>query len=260
MQVISMNKKIELKILNKIEKLESEVAALKYCQVEKSTGLPSYQYNKISFNQLENLVDIQQEITKYQFDYWFNANISIDDTIVVFLEKLIDKEKRYIKIYNKEDLKVNFIIPVLNKVNFKISDNIRSFYEEEITYTSDSFIFNGTTDFLVSKGFRRPKKPCSFIQKFKNSRSNIFPEPQLLAELISAVELNDWKIIRGAYIIGAIWSFVILERLKVGKYQYFVSKNFDCTKIDDLKNIFKHLTFVKNEIMVKNEIINSIYK
>jgi hypothetical protein len=53
------------------------------------------------------------------------------------LENLINKEKSYIKIYNDEDLKVNFIILVLNKVDFKISDNIRSFYKERITYTTD---------------------------------------------------------------------------------------------------------------------------
>jgi hypothetical protein len=249
-----MNKKTELKLLDKIEKLEQEVATLKYSQVEKPKGLPSYQYSKISFNQLENLVDIRQKITKYQFDQWFNANINIESTVISFLENLIEREKHYIKIYNEEDLKVNFIIPVLNKVNFKISDNIRSFYEERITYTTDSFIFNGTTDFLVSKGFRKPQKPYFFIQEFKKGQSNAFPEPQLLAELIAAVELNDWKSIRGAYIVGAIWNFVILEKLKTGKYQYFVSENFDCTKINDLKNIFKHLTFVKHEI------INSISK
>jgi hypothetical protein len=63
----------------------------------------------------------------------------------------------------------------------------------------------------------------------------------LLAELISAVELNDWKLIKGAYIIGGNWHFAILEKLELHKYQYFISQNFDSTKIEDLKSIYKNL-------------------
>ncbi|MFK5975047.1 MAG: hypothetical protein QM493_00945 [Sulfurovum sp.] len=47
----------------------------------------------------------------------------------------------------------------------------------------------------------------------------------------------------------------ILEKLGKDKYQYFISSNFDSTKIDDLKDIYKNLIFVKNEIieMVKED-------
>jgi hypothetical protein len=56
---------------------------------------------------------------------------------------------------------------------------------------------------------------------------------------------------KGAYIIGAIWNFVILEKLGKDKYQYFVSVNFDSTKIEDLKGIYKNLMYIKNEIIEK---------
>ncbi len=84
---------------------------------------------------------------------------------------------------------------------------------------------------------------------FKRSEEYGNPRPQLLAELISAVELNNWKLIKGAYIIGGNWHFAILEKLKIGQYQYFISQNFDSTKIGDLKLIYKNLLFVKNEII-----------
>jgi hypothetical protein len=219
-----MCKKKELKLLNQIE----------------------------DFNELENLVDITQNIDQKKFDNWFNNNIDLDNEIVDFLSKLIEKEKSYINIYNEEDLKVNFIIPVLNQIYFKINSNLRGFYEEKITYKTDRFIFNGTTDFLVSEGLRKPKKPYFFIQEFKKGQTNAFPEPQLLAELISAVELNNWSTIKGAYIVGAIWNFVILEKIETDKYQYFVSQNFDCTKIEDLKFIYKNLLFIKAEIINEN--------
>jgi len=53
---------------------------------------------------------------------------------------------------------------------------------------------------------------------------------------------------KGAYITGAIWRFVILEKIKKHQYKYFVSQNFDSTKIEDLKDIYKNLLFIKNEI------------
>jgi hypothetical protein len=241
-----MCKDTESKLLNKIEDLKKEIESLKGKDQE---TIPSYQYSKITFNDLEELVEINQKIAHNSFDNWFNSNIDLDSACVDFLSKLIEKEKDYIKIYNEEDLKVNFIIPVLNKIDFKISSNLRGFYEEQITYKTDRFIFNGTTDFLVSEGFRKPKKPYFFIQEFKKGQTNAFPEPQLLAELIAAIELNNWFTIKGAYIVGAIWNFVILEKLETDKYQYFVSPNFDCTKIEDLQLIYKNLLFVKAEII-----------
>jgi hypothetical protein len=56
-------------------------------------------------------------------------------------------------------------------------------------------------------------------------------------------------LIKGAYIIGGNWHFAILEKLEIGQYQYFISQNFDSTKIGDLKLIYKNLLFVKNEII-----------
>jgi len=66
--------------------------------------------------------------------------------------------------------------------------------------------------------------------------------------MISGVELNNILSMRGAYIIGAIWNFVILEKLGENKYQYFVSSNFDSTKIDDLKDIYKNLLHIKSTL------------
>jgi hypothetical protein len=65
--------------------------------------------------------------------------------------------------------------------------------------------------------------------------------------------LNEWKSIKGAYITGGNWHFAILDKLALHKYQYFISPNFDSTKIEDLKSIYKNLLFVKNEILAMVE-------
>jgi len=54
---------------------------------------------------------------------------------------------------------------------------------------------------------------------------------------------------RGAYIIGAIWNFGILKKIGENSYKYYVSLNFDSTKIEDLKGIYKNLMFIKEDVI-----------
>jgi len=238
--------KIILELQKRVDKLEGK----------NSDAIPTYSFSKITNNELRNLVDIQKEINSNKFLDWFSNKIKISQELEEFFYQLILENIDLIYDYNEEDLKVNVIIPILNKIKFKSFDNkFRDFYELQLRYETKEFIFSGTTDFVVSKGLIRSTKPYFFIQEFKKGQINAYPEPQLLAELISAVELNNQKSIRGAYIVGAIWNFVILEKLGENKYQYFVSANFDSTKIEDLKDIYRNLIFVKNEIieMIKAE-------
>jgi len=212
-------------------------------------NIPIYYFSKIKDYELRSLVNIKQKLTTDIFDNWFNNEITLKDDEKLFLTELLTKEFHFIRIYKEEDLKVKFIAPILNKIDFRELDKeIRDFYEEKIIYETDQFIFTGITDFLISKGLEYSEKPYFFIQEFKKGKEAYYPESQLLAELIAGVELNDFKMMKGAYIVGAIWNFVILEKLAENQYQYFISINFDSTKIAELKAIYKNLLFIKNEI------------
>lgn len=242
--------------LERIEQLEREIRELKGLSSE---GIESYSFSKVTDKKLKELVAIKQMINEHVFDAWFAFKMEFSDELLSFFNKLIAKNKSLIKSYNEEDLKVKFIIPLLNRVDFLSYENeFRDFYELPLSYKTDKFIFNGTTDFVVSKGLFESEKPYFFIQEFKKGQTDGYPEPQLLAELISAVELNSESSMRGAYIVGAIWNFVILEKLGKDTYQYFVSENYDSTKIDDLKGIYKNLMFVKEEIIAKIEEENGL--
>ncbi len=247
-----MNTEIELKLLREIEELKKKVNIL---EGNDENQIPTYQYSKMRDIDLKKLFKIEQNLDNSIFDEWFRGNlennqVEIDNSIEVFFKDLIEENKSLIERYSEEDLKINFIAPILNKVKFKSYEKkMRDFYESRMTYKTSQFVLNGTVDFVVSEGLVESKKPYFFIQEFKRSEEYGNPRPQLLAELISAVELNNWKLIKGAYIIGGNWHFAILEKLKIGQYQYFISQNFDSTKIGDLKLIYKNLLFVKNEII-----------
>ncbi|MCB1193776.1 MAG: hypothetical protein H7A23_07430 [Leptospiraceae bacterium] len=247
-----MSEEIELKLLKKIEELEREIKSLKG---EEISLVPTYQFSKIRDVDLENLFDIYQKIDRKRFNDWFENNINITTKDELYLSDLLEQEGDYISFYSEEDLKMRFLSLLFRKVDFK-TEKFRDFYNEKLVYKTEKFILSGEVDFVVSTGLRIAKKPYFFIQEFKRSEEYSNPRPQLLAELVSAIELNNFTSIRGAYITGAIWNFVILEKLQKDKYQYFVSTNFDSTKLEDLKQIYKNLFFVKEEIikMIKEEL------
>jgi hypothetical protein len=242
-----MTEEIELRLLREIEVLKAEIRTIKGENRERK---PTYQYSKMRDSDLESLVDIEKNLDKAIFKQWFEHHITVDSLTELMFISLIQENELLMDSYSEEDLKVNFLVPILNKVHFKsFKDNVRDFYELSLRYETENFIFSGTTDFVVSSGLVKSKTPYFFIQEFKRSEEYGNPRPQLLAELISAVELNHWNSIKGAYIIGAMWHFVILEKLEKNKYQYFVSQNFDSMRLEDLKAIYTHLLFIKNEII-----------
>ena len=243
----------ELKLLKEIEALKQ---AIKENKGEIQAIKPLYQFSKIKDSDLQAVVRIEKNLDRTVFKSWFEKTISLKDDIEPLFKTLIEENETLIDSYSEEDLKINFLAPLLNKVHFKsFKDKVRDFYELPLRYETETFIFSGTTDFVVSSGLVTSKTPYFFIQEFKRSEEYGNPRPQLLAELISAVELNHWKTIKGAYIIGAIWHFVILEKQGENQYQYFVSQNFDSMRLDDLKAIYTNLLHVKNEIltMIKND-------
>ena len=218
-------------------------------------------FSKATEKKIEECVNLTKEYDKSRFKIWFNYNYDLSKDEIDLLKSLLNNYGDFLSDYKEETLKAYFVIPILNKVNFLLRDyKCTGLYEEDLTYETDKFIFTGTTDFVVSKGLVKATKPYFFIQEFKSNNGDSYVEHQLVTELIAGVELNNWKEIKGCYIKGTNWNFVILEKLGENRYQYFVSREFLSTNINDLKDIFKNLLFVKNEIfeMVKKEIEEEI--
>jgi hypothetical protein len=213
-------------------------------------------FSSVDMKYLNSLNLINKNLDEDIFDNWFNNNCKISDDEELFLKELLNKYRKVLKSFNEDTLKIKFIGSILEKVEFTNFDlRINDFYHSPLSFKNDKINLNGYCDFYVASGLDYPDNPYFFIQEYKPSQGGGDPEPQLVAEMICAIELNNWKEIKGCFIVGAIWNFVILEKLDKDKYQYFVSQNFDSTKIIDLKDIYRNLLFVKNEIIgiVKKE-------
>ncbi len=237
----------ELQLLQELDELKTKVLFL---EGKTAYQVPTYQYSKIRERELKALFEIEKQLDEQKFAAWFTTPVDIGDDVRAFLAELLEQNKLLIESYSEEDLKVHMIVPILNKVRFtSYEKQIRDFYELPMTYATSRFVLSGTVDFVVSEGLVESKKPYFFIQEFKRSEEYGNPRPQLLAEMISALELNEWTRIKGAYIIGGSWHFVIVEKASPEHYRYVISQNFDSTKIDDLMSIYKHLLVVKHEIL-----------
>jgi hypothetical protein len=234
-----------------IERLKREIARLESRRDE----VPTYSFSKVKIADLKKLFSIEQEIdTSDKFCSWFNSAIDLSESVESFLKELIYKNRALVQNYNEEDLKLYFLSPLFNSIDFKsFEKKYRAFYNEKIRYETEKFIFNGEVDFVIASGLFQSGVPYFFIQEFKKSKEFSNPEPQLLAEMVAGVELSGVKEMKGAFIIGAIWNFVILEKLDESSYRYYVSENFDSTKLEDLKAIYRNLIFVKDEITEKIE-------
>lgn len=146
--------------------------------------------------------------------------------------------------YSEDELKIKFIGPLLNKVNFRF-DGLRDWYQRPLKAKINQTIIGGYVDFMVAKGFKEPEKPYFFIQEFKKTKIAVDPEDQLLAEMLVALELNHAQVMPGAYIIGPQWRFVILREVETGRYEYYVSLIFDSDNLEELQRIYSNLQAVK---------------
>ncbi len=206
----------------------------------------SYNFSDINYKILRKITNITLEDRGNKFDEWFNYPHKLIKEEEDFLQNLINKEQKYFQYYKEEMQKAKFIIPLLNKVDFAIKD-FKDWYDYNISAVINGYKLSGRTDFMVASGTIEPEKPYFFIQEFKKSKTNSNPDFQVLAEMAVALKINNSNVMRGVYNIGQNWKFLIFEKTKEGKYQYYESKNFDCLEIDHLKQIYINLQAVKYE-------------
>ena len=201
-------------------------------------------YQGIRFQDIKKVVNIKPKYNDKKFDDWFFYKYKITADEETFLKNLLEKNKSNLPRYNEAKLFARFISQILGKVDFDIGE-IKDWYENFLSGEVNGYKFNGKTDFMVAKGDFYPEKPYFFIQEFKHSIPSNNPEYQLLAEMLVALEINKANIIRGGYIYGEHWKFVILEKLKNGDYEYFVSDDFNCLRIEHLQQIYINLQAAK---------------
>ena len=160
-----MDHDLEARLLQEIDALKRKVQLL---EGHEETLLPTYQYSRIRDRDLKQLFQIEQVLAGQRFDAWFQEPVQVNEEMATFLTELLEDNTALIERYSEEDLKINFIAPLLKKVRFKsFEKQVREYYELPMTYATERFVLSGTVDFVVSEGLLESKRPYFFIQEFK---------------------------------------------------------------------------------------------
>ncbi len=208
--------------------------------------IKSYNFSNIKFSDLENLVKLTPADNNLKFNDWFSFDYKLNRKESTFLKELINKHRFLLNSYFEDTLKIKFIGPILNLVDFN-AEYLHDWYHASLSGEINGVEIKGFTDYMVASGTREPRKPYFFIQEFKPSIPDKDPEVQLLAEMLVTIEKNQTNIMRGGYIIGQYWKFVVLEKIQENVFEYFVSSPFDALDLADLKKIYIILQAVKHK-------------
>jgi hypothetical protein len=168
-------------------------------------------------------------------DAWLNAKEQFSETEIEFMNNLRRRLIVNVNTWNEEELKMNFIALLLNILVDYESDKYNTYFEKEISATSDGHFMKTRTDFMIAKGIlNMVENPYFCFHEYKATKKNPEdPITQVLLGMLIAQETNkNGKPLYGVYNIGREWFFMVLENKN-----YAVSKSFDSTQMTELQEI-----------------------
>jgi hypothetical protein len=167
-------------------------------------------------------------------------SISEDETI----KKLKKALKNNADFWNEDELKLQFIAPIILIVDYTMPD-YKIFSQRQISATINGIEIGGRVDFVLAKGKQKPIKPYFFIHEYKQEtkKGSTDPKGQLLSEMLVAQAKNEGKMpVYGSYVLRRSWFFVILN----GK-EYAVSNAYNASD-DDIYTVIAILRKVKEYV------------
>ena len=169
-------------------------------------------------------------------DEWLSASGTFDDFEQHLLDLISQRAMYRMGGWNEEELKMKFISHLFLLADIEEENKIATFFERTLAATIGNYKLSVVCDCLVAtpKGFTTPKAPYFFLQEYKKQKGDSNdPEGQMLAAMLIAQHQNkDEMPLYGAWIVGSIWNFTVLN----GK-NYCTSLTFDANKKADLQQI-----------------------
>jgi hypothetical protein len=160
---------------------------------------------------------------------WLKSTTTLTENETNLVEYLRNKLLDNAGFWNEDELKLQFIAPLLLVVNFDMP-NVKVFSQRPLSATINGIEIGGRVDFMLAKGKQKPIQPYFFIHEYKqeSKKGSSDPKGQLLSELLTAYHRNDSKFpLYGCYVVGRSWFFVILDG-----HNYAVTHAFDASQTD----------------------------
>ncbi len=175
---------------------------------------------------LETEFDIVQLRQMPLLDEWLKSTTTLTENEANLVEYLRNKLLDNADFWNEDELKLQFIAPLLLVVNFDMP-NYKVFSQRPLSAIINGIEIGGRVDFMLAKGKQKPVQPYFFIHEYKqeSKKGSSDAKGQLLSELLAAQYRNEKEMpLYGCYVIGRNWFFVILDSEK-----YAVSNAFNAS-------------------------------
>lgn len=185
---------------------------------------------------------------------WLDVSGGLPEEYLRPVEKLRRTLELHVAGWNEQELFGRFISLFLATIEFSNYDKrIEEFAGRTLILPHEKYEIKGAVDWMTARGYAEPEAPYFFLHEYKRLRRvETDPLGQLLIAMVAAQKLNaDGLPIYGAWIMGAIWKFVLLD----GDI-YAESKAYDAVNEADLTEIWLILAKTKQIIYARVE--NSI--
>jgi hypothetical protein len=199
-------------------------------------------------DEVEKEFNIERVYQLDLMDEWLKKDRTTPVEWLPFFTRIKDELAKKVEYLNEEELKVHYLVPILDLINFDDFGRYRTFLGRQLSAEKNGFSLNGEVDFMVATGKLSPEKPFFFLHEYKQElKRDNDPKGQLLIAMLVAQTLNkDEKPIYGCYIVGRLVFLVIYTGDK-----YCVSKAFDMTG-DDIYDLV--VVLQKSKEMIIKEI------
>jgi hypothetical protein len=204
------------------------------------------------FDDVESAFQIELKIQNKTLSDWLQSNYDIKERQKESILMLKDVLFRNVNTWNEDELKMQFIGPLLSIVNYN-TDKYKAFTQRSLTLKTETIETSGLVDFMIATGKSRPKEPFFFLHEYKSQHPSRKNDPlgQLLIAMVAAHEKNSIPHpIYGVLVEGRFWYFVVLHQK-----EYSVSRPYDAGE-NDIYQIFAILCKVKDyieEILARQE-------
>ncbi len=168
-----------------------------------------------------------------------------------FLDELHINLVQRVDAWNEEELKMNFIAPLLKFFIKYGNQKYQTYFDKEVSATVEGVFLKTEADCIIAKGISEfPKNPYFCFHEYKRTKKNPEdPIAQVLEAMLIAQELNkDGKPIYGLYTIGRNWYFMVMQ----GK-TYSISKGYEATEREELLQIIAILR--KFKVILEMELL-----
>jgi hypothetical protein len=201
-------------------------------------------FAKWTVAEFEDFFQIRPVENQETLSQWLTATIPVSDQDRQRLIELCHKLRRHVHDWNEEELKMQFISLLLELVDYD-QEAYQVFFERQMSVMIERQRLWGVVDCLIASGKRVPKRPFFCLHEYKPERhTSNDPLGQTLVAMLTAQRLNDnQRPMYGAYVVGRLWYFLVLEEPVYG-----LSLAYDATKEAELIRIFMALQYIKEMI------------